>query len=143
MSRLSIFPALPRSILSLSAVALLSLSPAVLAQPAPAPQAEADAAERAQRVAEDARRAELEAQGKALRDEAEATFKATEAGCYDKFLVNRCIDQAKRQRLDTIQRARALEAEARQIDLAQRQRAAAEVQASQRLAPPTEPAGVT
>jgi hypothetical protein len=67
----------------------------------------------------------LEAEGKALRAEAEATYAATLPGCSEKFLVNRCIDQAKKKRLETIQRARAIEAEARRITLTERQRAAA------------------
>ncbi|ENO84031.1 hypothetical protein [Thauera linaloolentis] len=138
MSRPSFIPALPRTLLSLSAAALLSLPPAVSAQAPIPPDTPPRAA--AERAAEDARRTELEARAKVLRNEAETTFAATEAGCYRKFLVNRCIDQARQQRLETIQRARALEAEARQIDLAQRQRAAAEVQAAQRTAPPAEAA---
>ena len=47
-------------------------------------------------------------------------------------VFNRCIDQARQQRLETIQRARALESEAHQLKLEQRQRAAAEAQAAQR-----------
>ena len=80
----------------------------------------------AARAAERARAEALEAEGKALRAEAEATYAATLPGCYDRFLVNRCIDQAKKKRLETVQRARALEAESRRITLAERQRVAAE-----------------
>lgn len=80
----------------------------------------------AARAAERARAEVLEAEGKALRAEAEATYEATVPGCYDRFFVNRCIDQAKKKRLETIQRARALEAESRSITLAERQRVAAE-----------------
>ena len=80
----------------------------------------------AARAAERARVEALEAEGKALRAEAEATYEATVPGCYDRFFVNRCIDQAKKKRLETIQRARALEAESRSITLAERQRVAAE-----------------
>lgn len=80
----------------------------------------------AARAAERARAEALEAEGKALRAEAEATYEATLPGCYDRFLVNRCIDQAKKKRLETVQRARALEAESRRITLAERQRVAAE-----------------
>lgn len=76
-------------------------------------------------AADEAARAEaLAADGKALRAEAEATYQTTVPGCYEKFLVNRCIDQAKKQRLETIRRARELEAESRRITLAERQRAA-------------------
>ena len=80
----------------------------------------------AQTADEAARAAALEAEGKALRAEAEATYATTVPGCYEKFLVNRCIDQAKKKRLETVQRARALEAESRRITLAERQRVAAE-----------------
>ena len=80
----------------------------------------------AARAAERARAEALEAEGKALRAEAEATYEATVPGCYDRFFVNRCIDQAKKKRLETVQRARALEAESRSITLAERQRVAAE-----------------
>jgi hypothetical protein len=61
-----------------------------------------------------------------LREQAERTFQTAEAGCYHRFLVNRCIDQAKSERLALVRQARALEAEARNIDLAERARAAAE-----------------
>ena len=80
----------------------------------------------AARAAERARAEVLEAEGKALRAEAEATYEATVPDCYDRFFVNRCIDQAKKKRLETVQRARALEAESRRITLAERQRVAAE-----------------
>ena len=80
----------------------------------------------AARAAERARAEVLEAEGKALRAEAEATYEATVPGCYDRFFVNRCIDQAKKKRLETVKRARELEAESRRITLAERQRVAAE-----------------
>lgn len=88
--------------------------------------AHAQTADEAARAAERARAEALEAEGKALRAEAEATYQATVPGCYDRFFVNRCIDQAKKKRLETVQRARALEAESRRITLAERQRVAAE-----------------
>ncbi len=88
--------------------------------------AHAQTPDEAARAAERARAEALEADGKALRAEAEATYEATVPGCYDKFFVNRCIDQAKKKRLETVQRARALEAESRRITLAERQRVAAE-----------------
>ena len=88
--------------------------------------AHAQTEDAAARAAERARAEALEADGKALRAEAEATYEATVPGCYDRFFVNRCIDQAKKKRLETIQRARALEAESRRITLAERQRVAAE-----------------
>ncbi|MFU2488654.1 hypothetical protein [Thauera sp. WH-1] len=76
----------------------------------------------ARRAADRARIAALEAEGKALRAQADATFAAAEAACHQRFLVNRCIDQARQARLQTIQRARAVEAEARRLTLAERQR---------------------
>ena len=88
--------------------------------------AHAQAQDEAARAAERARADALAAEGKALRAEAEATYAATVPACYERFLVNRCIDQAKKQRLETIQRARAIEAESRRVTLAERQRAAAE-----------------
>jgi len=92
--------------------------------------AHAQTADEAAHAAERARAAALEAEGKALRAEAEATYEATVPGCYEKFLVNRCIDQAKKQRLETIRRARELEAEGRRLTLAERQRAVAAKPAS-------------
>ena len=80
----------------------------------------------AQAEAAAARAEALETEGKALRAEAEATYEAAVPGCYDKFFVNHCIDQARKKRLATVQRARALEAESRRITLAERQRVAAE-----------------
>ena len=100
--------------------------------------AHAQTPDEAARSAERARAEALEAEGKALRAEADATYQATVLGCYERFLVNRCIDQAKKKRLETIQRARAVEAEARRITLAERQRVAAE--AGARAAAPLTPA---
>ena len=103
------------------------VAPARAEGPAPAStDADPAAAETAQTETPAQQATRLKAQGQALRDEAEATYLSTEAGCYKKFLVNRCIDQAKAARLDTIRRAREIEAEARRIELAERQRAAAE-----------------
>lgn len=67
---------------------------------------------------------QLKTEAAQLRKQAEAQYQATEPVCYQRFLVNSCIDTAKQERLDSIRRARALEAEARQIDLVERQRAA-------------------
>lgn len=87
----------------------------------------------------------LQTQGKALRVEADTTFKRTEAECQQRFLVNDCIDKAKKQRLATINQARELEAEARKLDLAERQRQAAEIneRAAARPAVPTVDATAT
>lgn len=60
----------------------------------------------------------MQAEAKALRDLAESEFRATEPGCYERFLVNRCLEQARALRLERIRAARALEIEARRIELA-------------------------
>ncbi|MDR2260795.1 MAG: hypothetical protein LBE06_07700 [Azoarcus sp.] len=71
--------------------------------------------------------AELRDQAERLRAEADATYRTTEAACHRRFLVNRCIDNAKSGRLTVVRRARALEAEAHRLELAERNRLAAEV----------------
>jgi hypothetical protein len=62
-----------------------------------------------------------------LRSQAEADCQAAEKACYKRFFVNSCIDDAKAERLAIIHRARELEAEAYQIDLAERRRKADEM----------------
>ena len=62
-----------------------------------------------------------------LRAKAETDYQTAETGCYKRFFVNRCIDGAKTERLTTIRSARELEAEAYQLDLAERQRQATEM----------------
>jgi hypothetical protein len=62
-----------------------------------------------------------------LRTQAETNYQSAETACYKRFLVNSCIDKAKAERLAAIRRARELEAEAHRIDLAERQRKAAEM----------------
>ncbi len=69
----------------------------------------------------------LQTEAKALRDLAESEFRATEPGCYERFLVNRCLDQARALRLERIRAARSLEIEARRIELAHK-RAEAEAE---------------
>jgi hypothetical protein len=68
----------------------------------------------------------LHEQARDLRSRAEADFSAAEPACYQRFLVNRCLDAARALRLDRIREARALEIRARRIELADRQRRAAE-----------------
>lgn len=68
-------------------------------------------------------------EAEALRDLAESDFRAAEPGCYERFLVNRCLDQARALRLDRIRAARAMEIEARRIELAHKR---AEVEAAAR-----------
>lgn len=81
-----------------------------------------------------ARADELRLQAKALRAEAEASFTAAQPECYRRFLVNRCLDQAKSARIATIGKARELEIEASRMDLARKQR---EVEAQGRALTPT------
>ncbi|MDR0633392.1 MAG: hypothetical protein LBF91_00245 [Azoarcus sp.] len=69
---------------------------------------------------------DLRGEAERLRDEAETAYQAAEAACYGRFLVNSCISDAKAGRLATIRRARALEAEAYRLELAERRRAATE-----------------
>lgn len=86
---------------------------------APVPlAAEADVTSRIER---------LKTEAQQLRDQAEQTYQVTEPGCYDRFRVNACLDDAKKARLETIRQARALESEARKLELAERQRVATEV----------------
>jgi colicin import membrane protein len=73
----------------------------------------------------DLERAErLKAEAKLIREAADARYAADEPQCYQRFQVNRCIKQAKDARLADIRHARELEAEARRIDMAERQRRA-------------------
>lgn len=75
----------------------------------------------------DRERAErLQDEAKALRTQAEERHRAAEAACYGRFLVNRCIKQANEARLEDVQRAREMENEASRIELAEKQRRAAE-----------------
>lgn len=78
-----------------------------------------------------ARAEKMREEGKALHDVAEARFAQEEAACYERFLVNRCIDQARQRRVTEIRKARALNVEAGRIDLAEKNRRFAERQAEQ------------
>lgn len=71
-----------------------------------------------------ARAGALHEQARTLRNLAESDFAATEPACYQRFLVNRCLDQARQLRLERIREARTLEIEARKIELADQQRRA-------------------
>ncbi|MCL1860161.1 MAG: hypothetical protein FWG52_01320 [Proteobacteria bacterium] len=88
--------------------------------------------------AERIRQLQNEAEG--LRKQAETHYQAAEAACYKRFFVNSCIDDAKAEHLVTIRRARELEAEAYQIDLAERRSKAAETAKKANGARPTEAA---
>lgn len=133
-------------LLSLSACCA-PLAPAWAGKPATqhaAPPAGADSAAQQADAGEDspARQAtRLKEQGQALRQAAEANYLRTEAGCYRKFLVNDCIDDAKTERLNEIRKAREIEAEARRIEQAERQRAADTAGHGDVTTAPTTPAG--
>ncbi len=81
----------------------------------------------------------LKNEAKALRDQAEADYHAAQPVCYERFLVNRCIDEAKQTRLEAIRHARQLESEARKIDLAEKQQAVSERTPSAEISNPSAP----
>jgi len=62
-----------------------------------------------------------------LRAQAETSYQTAKSACQKRFFVTSCIDDAKAERLTVIRRARELEAQAHQIDLAERRRRADEV----------------
>ncbi|MDR0563598.1 MAG: hypothetical protein LBG78_01500 [Azoarcus sp.] len=89
---------------------------------------------------------QLRGEAKALRDKATAEYRKDETACYKRFLVNRCIDNAKSKRLESIVQARELEAEAHKLDIVERKRIAEEKMKKagehgnvQRLLQPTPP----
>lgn len=96
---------------------LLLLLLALACGPTFAADAAPDAEPAPQRLREEAR---------ALRTQADDTLAARLPACYQRFQVNRCIAEEKEARLETIGKARALEAQAGRIERAQKQRAAAE-----------------
>ena len=119
-------------------IGLVLLSTQVLAQERAEPLVESVGAETVKQQIN-----RLNAEGKMLREEAQATFVQEEQACYKKFLVNYCIDQAKQKRLDTIVAAREKEAEARRLTLEGKRQAVveAEAHAQEKLASrPPEPA---
>ena len=81
--------------------------------------------------AELARAAKLHSEASAIRDEATLRFSDEEIACYQRFLVNRCIDQARARRVEAVRRARALDTEADAIELADKNRRFAERMAEQ------------
>ncbi len=85
------------------------------------------------------RSARLKSEAKALRDQAEADYHAAQPECYERFLVNRCIDEAKQTRLEAVRHARQLESEARKIDLAEKQQAVFERTPSAEMRDPSAP----
>jgi colicin import membrane protein len=101
-----------RTLSALLPLALLLSAPVVLAQADAPPDLE--------------RARELTQQARELRAEAEITFSAKERTCYERFRVNRCIENARQTRLEQIRQARAMEIESRRIELAEKQRQVAE-----------------
>nr|WP_248281540.1 hypothetical protein [Aromatoleum petrolei] len=85
------------------------------------------------------RAAKLRDEAKALRQQADDALAAELPKCYERFLVNRCIANAKDAHLEAVGKARTLEAEASRTELAQKRRAAAE-SGRTRTDAPTEPA---
>lgn len=57
-------------------------------------------------------------QARQLRVQAESEFRQAEPLCYERFLVNRCLSEARALRLERIREARAMDIESRRIELA-------------------------
>jgi len=83
-----------------------------------------------------ARAAALRTEAGTIRDAAEARFIDEEIGCYKRFLVNRCLDQAKERRVLEIRRARQMDLEAGRIELADKNRRYTERKAEEAAAAP-------
>ena len=69
-------------------------------------------------------------EGEKLREAAETRFRQTEIACYDKFLVNYCLDRARKARNEEISKARELEIGGKRMELAERRRVAEQRQTS-------------
>lgn len=81
--------------------------------------------------AEKARAEKMREEAKALREAAEVRFKADEIACYERFLVNSCIDRVRQRHVEDTRQARALDLEAGRIELAEKNRRYAERMAGQ------------
>lgn len=64
-------------------------------------------------------------EARALRAEANRAFEVAEPECYQRFLVKRCLSQARDERLARIRAARALDIEASRLELEVKRREAA------------------
>ena len=64
-----------------------------------------------------------------LRGAAEERFRDEEIACYQRFLVNRCIEQARARRVADVRKAREMDNEAGRIELAEKNRRFEERQA--------------
>ena len=81
----------------------------------------------------------LRERAKVMRKAAEEDFSQREAGCYDRFRVNACLDDAREERTTQMQAARKLQARANRIDRGERIKAmeARLREAEERRAKPT------
>lgn len=79
----------------------------------------------------------LEQQASELRALAESDYRVAEYECHQRFMVNHCLNEAHQLRLERIREARALEIRARRIELADRQRQAAEAGLPTQVESPT------
>ena len=66
--------------------------------------------------------AELRERAKGMRQEAESRLETANRSCWERFLVTRCIEQAKLERQDGLAEARSIEQRARAIERDLRQR---------------------
>jgi hypothetical protein len=71
-------------------------------------------------IAQEENSAELRDRAQAIRDAADARYTHTTYHCYDKFLVNACLDAARLELIERIREARLLEARANRIDRGKR-----------------------
>ncbi len=92
----------------------------------PAAALAADAPPPADPAADLARAGRMRDEAGALREVAEARFVDEEIECYKRFLVNRCLDQARARHLADIRKARQLDLQAGRIELADKNRRYAE-----------------
>ncbi len=78
-----------------------------------------------------ARAEKLKSEAAGLRSAADARFNADEIACYERFLVNRCIDEARARRVADVRKAREMDNEAGRIELAEKNRRFEERQADE------------
>ena len=76
-----------------------------------------------------ARAEKLKSEAAGLRGAAEERFRDEEIACYQRFLVNRCIEQARARRVADVRKAREMDNEAGRIELAEKNRRFEERQA--------------
>ncbi len=98
------------------------LSSLLLAALAGGPARAQEAAVPADPAAELARAEKLKTEAATLRRAAEVRFKTEEIACYERFLVNRCIDESRARRVADVRKAREMDNEAGRIELAEKNR---------------------